>query len=201
LTDDGRFLTELLESECEALGGSGDLLVCAVLRGAIGKRKYPEAVPMLNRMLTDPRFEAMHEDLAEMLGQMGDSSSVPSLIGALSSKEVWVRAKAAESLGRLADSRAIPSLIVLLHDDSDSVRENAIQALAEMVATQASEPLLRIAVSPEETGYIRSEAIKSLGRMGIGEAVPLLRKLRQTEKDEDVQKAAADALAILDKST
>jgi HEAT repeat protein len=200
LSDDERFLADLLEQECEGLGGSGDLLVCAVLRGAIVQRKIRDAVPILNRMLADPRAEAMHEDLAETLGRMGDASSVPWLIDALSSKEVSIRAKAAESIGRLADPRAIPPLIKLLNDDSDNVRENAIQALAEMGAVQASDALLEVAASPEQSGYIRSEAIRALGRMRIREAVPLLRRLREQEEDEEIRQAAADTLAILDNS-
>ena len=80
LPDDGSFLAGLLQSDYESLGSGGDLLVCLSLHGAIAERKVRDAIPVLNRMLVDSRTVAMHEDLAETLGEMGDESSVPYLI-------------------------------------------------------------------------------------------------------------------------
>ena len=200
LPDDGRFLAELLEKEYDALGNGGDLLVCAALRGAIVGRKIQEAVPVLNRMLLDPRTMALHEDLAETLGRMGDESSLPFLVKAIESPEVWVRAKSAESLGRLGVQGAVGPLLSLLQDDSDNVREYAIEALAGMRASEAVKPLIALAVTPEEGSWIRSTAIRALGQMRAVEAGDLLRKLRDQEDHRDVKKAAAKALAALNDS-
>jgi HEAT repeat protein len=201
LPDHEIFLADLLEKEFGALNGSGDLLVCVVLHGVLAERKAREAVPIFNRMLTDPRTLAMHEDLAETLGQMGDASSVPWLIDALSSEEVWVRAKAARSLGHLADSRAIAPLTLLLKkDESDTVRENAIKALAEANASEASSTLLELAARPDEATDVRTTAIRALGRMRNRNATSLLVKLGEHDKDEDVREAAAEVLATLQRA-
>jgi HEAT repeat protein len=197
LPDDEAFLAELLEKEYDSLGNGGEVLVCLSLHGPIAERRVRDALPVLNRMLVDPRTISMHEDLAETLGEMGDESCVPYLIRALSSPEVWVRAKAARSLAHLGDRLAIEPLIAVLRDDSDTVRENAIKALVEMGSTEAIEPLVVIARSTEESTWVRSQAILALGHLRAREAMDLLRMLRDREEDEEVKEAAAEALASL----
>ncbi|MGA8030449.1 MAG: HEAT repeat domain-containing protein [Bryobacteraceae bacterium] len=199
LPDNDQWLATLLERELDSIGNSGDPLVLISLEGALAERKAAEAVPVFNRMLSDPRVEALHEDLAEILGQMGDVSSVPSLIAALSSEHVWVRAKAARSLARLAGPRATVPLVSLLKDESDTVRENAINGLVETNATTAAGALLELAGSEDET-YVREVAIRALGRLHVREAAPLFRTLSAHGEDEDIRKAAADALSMLEGS-
>jgi HEAT repeat protein len=200
LPNNDAFLAQMLEKEYQALGVSGDLLVCVVLYGALAERKAQEALPIFHQMLSDTRTQAMHEDLAETLGQMGDASSVPSLIEALSSREAWVRAKAARSLGHLKDARAIATLTMLLKkDESDTVRENVIKAVVEADATEASAALLDLAACPDESSDLRTTAIKALVRMRALEAVPLLKNLHKQDADEDVREAANQALLVLDR--
>lgn len=197
---DDAFLARLLETEYAALGRSGDILVCSVLSNVAEERQLQGAVPTLNRMLADPRTLALHEDLAETLGEIGDESSVPFLIGALSSKENWVRAKSAESLGKLSDTRAIAPLILLLKDDSESVIENAIDALADMRAIEGSGALTQVAASPEESTFLRSKAIQALAQMRSKEALPFLQRLVDSQENNEVVTAARQAIAALDSS-
>jgi HEAT repeat protein len=197
LPDDERFLVGLLENEYANIGGEGDLFVLAAILGTIVDRGVREDLPLLHQMLVDPRTAALHEDIAEALGEMGDNTSVPYLIRALSSGEVWVRAKSARSLAKLGDPQAIRPLILLLDDDSDTVRENAIKALVELGAIGASDALIRLAAF-DESSEVRSQAVKALGRLRIQEAIPHLRKLRDEENDEDVIEAIKDTLAALD---
>jgi HEAT repeat protein len=175
-------------------------LVCSVLSNVAEERQLQGAVPTLNRMLADPRTLALHEDLAETLGEIGDESSVPFLIGALSSKENWVRAKSAESLGKLSDTRAIAPLILLLKDDSESVIENAIDALADMRAIEGSGALTQVAASPEESTFLRSKAIQALAQMRSKEALPFLQRLVDSQENNEVVTAARQAIAALDSS-
>jgi HEAT repeat protein len=92
----------------------------------IGK---PAVEPLLAR-LHDPRPKYVQE-LAWVLGQIGDPRAVESLVRLLSSKNLWERWVAASSLGYIGDERATPALIERLRDHSTTVRFAVVGALGD----------------------------------------------------------------------
>ena len=73
----------------------------------------------------------LRHELAYVLGQMQDSSAVPTLIEVLSNENehVMVRHEAAEALGAIGDRRAKPILEHFLHDPLPEVAESCEVAL------------------------------------------------------------------------
>ncbi len=72
---------------------------------------------------------------AEALGAIGDKKAVPSLIKALSYKNVWAVRAAARALADIGDSRAISSLRELVLNTSEDfrIREGAVDALEKFI--------------------------------------------------------------------
>jgi DEAD/DEAH box helicase domain-containing protein len=79
-----------------------------------------------------------HEDLivrgraALMLGKLGDSRAVESLIRALDAPGYQTPLYAAEALGKLGDTRAIEPLVMLASTGRDRTREAALDALRRL---------------------------------------------------------------------
>src|SRR5262245_23536913 len=68
--------------------------------------------------------------VAEVLGTLGDSNSVPTLLSCLSSSEPRLRLEAVCSLGKLQDERAIEPLAKLFQiEPEENVRANIVVAL------------------------------------------------------------------------
>ncbi len=197
LSSSDEVLEALLTEEYGALSeGRGDGLVTDIVAGAVIERRIHNALPILNQMLINPITESIHEDLAEALGNLGDASSVPFLSRSLSSKEPGIRAKSVRSLVQLAGSQVFDLLPPMLDDPSDTVRENTVRAIADTREPAALDILRQVAANPGEDISVRLEAIKGLGTLGDPRALPVLKKLEQEEKDDDVRDEIADALSV-----
>ena len=66
---------------------------------------------------------------ALMLGKLGDSRAVDSLIQALDAPGFQTPLNAAQALGVLGDERAIEPLLILANNGKDKTRDAALQAL------------------------------------------------------------------------
>lgn len=108
--------------------------------------------------------------------------ATPAIInGLVNSMSEQVRSSCAAVLTATRDPRAITALIDALDDPDDGVRYLALQALG-MVESRASTPrVLGLLAKPGVAAYVRSEAIRTLGRTGDPAAVdPLMRRFRTT---------------------
>lgn len=107
----------------------------------------------------DPRVDPAQ--IAYALGCIGGSNSVPALISALGSQDVWVRIESASSLGRLGDRRAVPALCQIVAKDMDrNVRANACHALG-LIGDNRAEPYLREALH-DKRSFVRRHASEAL---------------------------------------
>src|SRR5262249_27154253 len=89
------FLVEVLETTyARAQATPVEFIVCSPICLVLGRRRAREAVPILCQILVDPLADPIREDIAALLGDIGDAKAVPCLVRALTSREVWVRAKA-----------------------------------------------------------------------------------------------------------
>jgi HEAT repeat protein len=141
-----------------------DAGILGALAGGLVAAEWRDAAPLIGRMLVDPVTRAVHEDLAEDLGRLGNPAGGPGLEQALKDPDVWVRAKAARSLALLGYRPAIAALVSLLGDPSGEVRVSAARALGELRAVEAI-PMLRRIEREDEDEDVREAALKSLERL------------------------------------
>lgn len=125
-----------------------------------------------------------------------------------------VRMAAASRCGAIVDKEAVPGLIHLLRDDSDSVREKAAEALTRIrfyheqqahwdrvlkgldaSPASAAEKLL-LQAKPGAPKAQRLLAIKSLGVLGVPEALPFLIEW-SADPDGEVASAAQAAITAI----
>jgi len=136
-------------------------------------------------------------DAVKALGQIGDNCAVEPLIAALNDVNEYVRQAAAEVLGELKDTRAIKPLIVAFNDKDKDLRRALAEALVKIGASAVE--LLITALKGyglEYNKYVRQAAAEVLGELKDTRAIePLIVTLN--DKDKDVGRAAAEALAII----
>lgn len=106
-----------------------------------GMRK--KAVEPLRLALTDKRWYVL-KDVVEILGDIGDESTVSSLILPLNHDYFKVRVETALALGKLGGQRAVELLTIALKDRDNLVREVAVTSLGNMGAVGALPALLKI---------------------------------------------------------
>ena len=162
------------------------------------------AVPALMDALADPS-RAVQEQAAVALGSLGDPRAVPALIDALGAPNIMteerkgLREDLVNALGRLGDRRAVPALIRALKDYDKHVRDAALSSLAELGGSEAEDALIGLVdrnifdARPDVSARV---AIRSLGRMRVVRAMPMLR-LAMEEGQLELAPVAARALRQL----
>jgi HEAT repeat protein len=108
----------------------------------LGDLKDPRAVPILIKFLTDPDVNYI---VPWALGQIGDRSAIPSLIGSLGDANPSMRVLAIYALEQLGATEALPRLRDLLNDPQKSsfdrgvaVSEAARDAIAKLESLPSS---------------------------------------------------------------
>jgi HEAT repeat protein len=89
----------------------------------LGDLKDPRAVPILIKFLNDPDVNYI---VPWSLGQIGDRSAIPSLIGALSDRNPSMRVLAIYALEQLNATQALPRLEDLLNDSEKSTFDRGV---------------------------------------------------------------------------
>ncbi|SNR38052.1 HEAT repeat domain-containing protein [Halorubrum vacuolatum] len=112
---------------------------------------------------------------ANALGRLGEPSTLPAVVEALSDPDPRVRLRACQACGAFADPRAIPALIERLEDDP-RVRRAAANALGGIATDRALDPLIDLLDDADES--IRRIAASALGKANNPRPVePLARAL------------------------
>ena len=139
---------------------------CGAIAAGLASVKHESAVRILAAMLRSSQTTALHEDLAEELGEMGGTAGVPALVDALKHQEAWVRAKAARSLGQIGSDAAGAALIDALRDEAEHVRLAAVRALGRIAPVEGIEPLKATAENDddEDVREAAADALKILRR-------------------------------------
>ena len=112
----------------------------------------------------DKKLEKQFRERAVELGNSGDPSALPELMGLTQSPVANVRRLAASAIGKLAGlakaKGAVDSLQPLLRDRHPQVRQYAVKALKAYgtAAKCALSDLRDVAISPVETDYNRRDA-------------------------------------------
>ncbi|MCZ6679934.1 MAG: tetratricopeptide repeat protein [Candidatus Poribacteria bacterium] len=116
----------------------------------------------LTQILTDAdQISIFRRDAAADLGDLGDASAIPILIGALEDASALVRREAARSLGKLnAPKAASPLLLALAHEIDEATRRIIVEALGRIGTREAIPALAGMYAS--KSLLTRAEAQKSI---------------------------------------
>ncbi|VTT99725.1 heat repeat-containing protein : Putative Deoxyhypusine monooxygenase OS=Microcystis aeruginosa PCC 9806 GN=MICAE_1330005 PE=4 SV=1: HEAT: HEAT_2: HEAT_2: HEAT_2 [Gemmataceae bacterium] len=128
------------------------------------------------------------------------ATKLPHVLTALADTDGDVLQEAAQAAGALGTSgaEAVPLLLPLLSHEEKWVRSHAADALGEIGGSaEAVAALRKLLADPEE--WVRQRAAGALGKIGAlaEDAVPDLAKLAADDPDDDVRRAAVEALAAL----
>ncbi len=126
------------------------------------------------------------------LGRIGNPSSVPALIRALSDLDLTV--DAAGALGRVGDRRAYEPLLELLGSDRGAVRRAAISALHSIGHPRMPDDVCRLLV--DSNPHIRESGVRIAGYFGYPECETLLLQAVH-DSNESVRRAAVENLSNL----
>jgi HEAT repeat protein/lysophospholipase L1-like esterase len=142
--------------------------------GEIGAPAGP-ARPALLSALDDPH-QAVRWSAASALARIGlEPEDVPSLVGALGSRDYYVRAFAVWSLGEMAGhaAPARPLLAAMVDDPDEGVRALVVKSLGKLgPGDPATVAALRAALQ-RPSWDDRSQAARALGRLGPAAAAAL----------------------------
>lgn len=163
--------------------------VQAAAAKALGKSGLPAATPLVEAL--ERGEDLVRIRAARSLGQINSPLAVPSLIRALSDPIQKVRSEAAWALGQIRSPLAASALAVRLTDADLGVQSQAVQALKNIgaPAIPAIVPMLENASS-----HTRSIAARTLGQIGLPDAIPLLVAVLKNDGFPYVRCDAAAAL-------
>jgi len=175
LRKDPRAGMQLLMEESESLGTGGrDKL-----------RPLLSALPYGNneiRHLKDRRWERRLR-AAEVLGYLGDDTSLPSLMSALRDDLMDVRFAAAESLARLGCQQAVEPILRSL-DVGGDVSQRRVAEIILILGSSATDPILAILQNSSSTENALGIAARVAGSLRVHRAIdPLLKLLRHTSQN------------------
>ena len=142
----------------------------------------------------------------QTLGVLGDTCVVPILAEYLHDEDIDVCIDTATALGNLGDPAAIPYLIESLNNDPDGEVCTAVVGALGQIGTQQIIPaLLEVAdARPENLVWgdgwddwwdMQLKAVEALGRMGVVQAIPILRNILLDEDGQDIESEVLVALA------
>jgi len=150
-----------------------------------------QSTPDLIRALGDVDIEVRWR-AAVALEKTGPAA-VPSLIGALTSENVYVRQGAARVLGELGrrTDEVTAGLIKALSDPDAKVREHAAEALGKLEARGGAAIKALVAALADADPFVVGKAAGALGKIGPDAVAALIAALQ--DKNEHVREAATIA--------
>ncbi len=180
----------------------------AILIELIGKAGCTDAVPDLLPLLKDS-FRDIRRAVAGTLGEIADSSIVPSLIEALQDKDGHVRVHVVKALRRLEDERAFEPLKGLMEREKyENVLEEVVKTLLlldtqrllgdfdsftdsirMLLAKYCDDQEIILKLTGDENSEIRSNAIMTLTYLDIEDAEERLNKILK-DPDPEIRKVA-----------
>ncbi|MBX5480516.1 MAG: HEAT repeat domain-containing protein [Myxococcaceae bacterium] len=140
-------------------------------------------LPMVHQKLASEKSPEVKAELARLLADQHDPSSVQPLIDALELGETDTAVKTmnkeiAHALAEVGDPKAIPTLVKLMRSKDNYTKIEAINALGKLEAKEAVEPLIALATDDNGEPFISKKAIQALGNIGDPRAVkPLVQMM------------------------
>ncbi len=157
-----------------------DKALALVLAGACGGDASP-LVPLIVRFIEDDDRN-VRLTAVTALGRVGDPKALEHLVPLLASgSDQALRRRVIEALGRIGDARAADHLLPLLKKGvPEETRVAAVTALGRLRDERCFRAV--IAVTQDQSRWVRRSAVQALGRMG---GVRVLEPLEAAAKDRD----------------
>ncbi len=136
-------------------------------------------VPHLRPWVKDQRWYVARNAVA-ILGQIGDPSTLPSIIEAVQYPDPRVRKEAAQALGTWGGDGAVTTLLGLLEDPDPTVQMTLINVIGRLKSEEAVRALKDLALSHHgrSIGFpIREEALRTLATMRTEAAGHAIREI------------------------
>ena len=196
--------------------------VCKEIRNVLAEFASREE---LEKVLLENDKPQVRQQIAKLLGELGNRESVPVLINALKDND-FVRYSAVESLGRTGDYLAIPELEKVLSDVVGEIRLESAKSLARLKSYRSipkifdlledKDPMVRNEIEPVLLELVAAESVlyftesvikdrrptirrfsaKALGALNDKSVTPLLFRAVK-DSDPTVRKEVVNSLAIL----
>jgi HEAT repeat protein len=144
--------------------------------------------PNVEGQVTSDRYFA-----AYLLGQLGDTESVPALIRA--TKDAAINYQAAILLGEIGDVRAVSALREMAKDVPDQ-QLWAGYGLAALGQQEGFDILIAVVLTDPEWSE-RRHAVEALGTIADSRVVPTVVKVMRNDKHANVRVSAARALGAI----
>lgn len=139
----------------------------------------PRLRPLAEARLVHPEWYVTRQ-MVSILGDVGGAACIPAIEIAYSNHEPRVKKEVMKSLVKIGTPRAAAFLVEKLAEENHSLVAQAIISLGMLKDPAAIEPLAAIASKRENFSDlmdIQKEAIKALGIIGDGRAVPHLSRI------------------------
>lgn len=161
------------------------------VKGAIAKLlgtlKDPASVDPLVSAIdfgnTDASGNAMNREIANALGQIGDSQSIPPMLRLLGSRDPYTRIEAINALGALKAKSAVEPLLEIIAEEREPfIVKKAIQALGEIGDPRAIPALVPLLFKENRGLSFYAESSFALFQIGRPASDAVLAVLRGEDK-------------------
>jgi hypothetical protein len=176
------------------------LVQLSALFDAAPNSATPKAISGLTNALQRDASPIVRALSARVFGTCCGQQAVQNLLVSLAGeREVAVRKAIIYALVRFRSSEITSTLISLLRDKRPEIRGVASFALAEIADATSLDALLEILQKSQkdEDIFVRSQAVRALGRIGDHSAIDVLIKCLQRDKSPEVRREAVRALGLL----
>ncbi len=197
-----------------------ELIALLSVHGNAGLRNsVVEVLQTFGSSVLPQLFEALQDNdpgvrkfIVDILGGIGDPSSVAKLVLVLHDEDSNVAAAAAESLGLIGDEQAVPDLLNALDRDEFLLRYAILKALVKIgapvplgkITHLAENPLMKKAlyecigmVGNYEAANLLAEALHDRNRTVRAAAVVALDSIRRRSSQEEIEESIDPCLRLL----
>jgi len=136
----------------------------------------PQDISPIVKRLNDHRWYVVR-NMMLLLGELGNQDAPEAIAPQLPTADVRVCKEAIRALARVGGDRAAGLIVAMLEHDNVEIRLSAIRNASEACGVRAVPALVRIAKRKEllrRNDPERIAAVQALGRIGSGDAVPVL---------------------------
>lgn len=187
---DTRSVSSLTNRLCLEINAELRQVVARSLSQAGSPNSLPAALCAFQRETN----ELVLEEIAGLLGTLGDRQAVPLLIGVLAADPV-VGSAAARALGEIGDASAIPALLQAARSNTLSQSQPAIISVLGQFGGEEVRSFLLEAVTNAASTSLRQEAARALATQRGGRDVArLLGSAFRDEKDAGVRAELVEVL-------
>jgi len=159
----------------------------------IGDEENPDLLPWLHAALQHDSSALVREEAAKKLESWEDQTSLQVLAQALSDSDLNVRQAASQSLSEVKDAASADVLALYLQHENTFVKSAILRALKPLRPQQLFSEITTLVHHPD--ALVRREAVSALSWLQQDQAIAILAKIVETDRDDEVRRIATGGLA------